>query len=298
MYLILGASGFIGRHLYAYCRKNDIEVLGTYYTHSDNPEWIRFDICKDNLGEICGRYARDRVVDSVVVCGANASIDDCKRNVRDSNELNVYGTKRIISQADALGIKIVFLSSEAVFDGRRGMYTEEDIPNPVTLYGCQKLLTEQYITENLENYLIFRISRAVGSSFGEKDIFDEFYNKIRNSEEIVCLKNQSFCVTEVDDIAEVIVRSLQKGLSGLFHLSSSNYISRYEPARLYADRVFNGYDKITEKEYADIPFLDGRHVLGGLKGDRLAAVSGICYKSTTEIMNRYIRTKNEATNTI
>lgn len=65
-----------------------------------------------------------------------------------------------------------------MFDGRKGMYTEDDIPNPITLYGRKKLQIEQYMIENLNDYFIFRISKATGSSFGEKDFFDEFYNKI------------------------------------------------------------------------------------------------------------------------
>lgn len=85
----------------------------------------------------------------------------------------MWQVQKILAKANKLGIKSIFLSSEAVFDGRKGMYTEEDIPNPITLYGKQKLQIE-----NLNDYLIFRISRATGSSFGEKDIFDEFYNKI------------------------------------------------------------------------------------------------------------------------
>lgn len=99
-----------------------------------------------------------------------------------------------------------FLSSEAVFDGETGMYSEEDIPNPITLYGRQKLQIEQYIMRNHNNYLIFRISRAVSCQFGEKDIFNEFYQKIVSNEEILCLKNQSFCLTEVHDIAVGIIK--------------------------------------------------------------------------------------------
>jgi dTDP-4-dehydrorhamnose reductase len=287
MYLIIGASGFIGKHLYEYCKKNQVNVLGTYHTHADNPEWIRFDICSDDLRTFCHTYLQDYVPEAVIVCGANASIDSCKRNEAESNRLNVEGTKRILAQADEMSIKSVFLSSEAVFDGRKGMYSEEDEPNPITLYGSQKLQIEQYLVQNVKDYLILRISRATGSSFGEKDIWGEFYNKIVNKEDIICLKNQSFCLTEVDDIAQCIVMSLRKNIKGVYHLSSPNYISRYELAKLYANKIFGGYDRIYEKEYGEIPFLDNRHIFGGLNGEKLENIIGFKFKNIKEMLNTY-----------
>lgn len=289
MYLIIGAYSFIGRHLFYYCKENDIDVLGTYYTHGYDAEWVRFDLCTDNLSGICQEYL-DKAPKVIIVCGANTSIDGCKNNEAESNRLNVAGTKRILKQAWEMGVKCVFLSSEAVFDGCTGMYTEEDSPNPVTLYGRQKLQIEQYMCCELEDFLIFRISRAVGTCYGEKDIFDEFYRKIINNEDVTCLKNQKFCLTAVDDIVQGIVKALRQDIKGLYHLSSANYISRFELANLYAEKIFGGYGKIREKEFHDMPFYDNRHVYGGLKGNKLADLLEIHYMDIVEIMDRYADT--------
>lgn len=290
MYLIIGASGFIGRHLYDYCIKNGKSVLGTYCMHSDNPKWVHFDICRDSLREILTKYADGEIPEAIIVCSANGSIDGCKRNENISYQLNVAGMQRVIGEVGELGVKCVFLSSEAVFDGKKGMYEEKDITNPVTLYGQQKVQIEQYISRNLKKYLIFRISRAVGSQFEEKDIFSEFYNKIVHEEEIVCLKDQSFCLTEVGDIAQGIVKALELGLNGLFHLSSANYISRYELAQLYAKKIFGKYDKIIEKDILDMNFLDNRHIFGGLNGKKLADILEINYLEVDDILNKYMKT--------
>ncbi|MCM1236720.1 MAG: sugar nucleotide-binding protein [Ruminococcus flavefaciens] len=289
-YLIIGASSFIGRHLYRYCKKENIDVLGTYYSCPYNDEWIKFDLCTDSLRVVCKDYLDGVRPNAVIICSANTNIDDCKRDERASNYFNVFGTKRILEQAEQLGIKSVFLSSEAVFNGKRGLYTERDEPSPVTLYGKQKLQIEQYMAQNIKQFLIFRISRAVGGCFGEQDIFNEFYNKIINQEEIICLKNQSFCLTEVDDIAKCIINALINNINGLYHLSSANYISRCELACLYAEKVFGGYNKIIEKEYDEIAFLDNRHVYGGLRGDKLADLLGIQFMNIAEILDKYVST--------
>ncbi len=291
MYLIIGASGFIGRHLYKYCKTNGIEVLGTFFSHAGQEDLVRFDICKDSVADICHKYTGGKLPKTVIICSANTSIDNCMKNQKESNALNVIHTKRIIDEANNKGIKVVFLSSEAVFDGKKGMYKEEDSPKPVTIYGRQKLQIEQYICQTLSDYLILRISRAVSSVFDETDIFHEFYIKIKHQEEIVCLKDQSFCLTEVNDIAQMIVVAIQKELRGLYHLSSSNYITRYQLAKYYANKVFGKeYKKIIEKEYELLPFVDNRHILAGLNGTKLAKLLGIDYTSLDEILNRYLKT--------
>ena len=290
MYLVIGASSFIGRHLYEYCKKNKLDVVGTYFTHSFNSEWVRFDICQDKLDEFCHVNLGGRVPSAVIICSANASIDRCKRDAYASERLNVDGIQRVLHQADMLGAKSVFLSSEAVFDGEKGMYSEEDIPSPVTLYGSQKLHVEQYMIHNLQQYLVFRLSRAVGSRFGEEDIWNEFHNKIKGQEEIICLRNQSFCPTEVMDIARGIIKSLELGINGIYHLSSANYISRYKLAKLYVKKTIGRYEKIIEKEYNEFSFLDNRHIYGGLNGNKLANILDVHYMSIEEILDKYVST--------
>lgn len=291
MYLIIGASSFIGRHLFEYCKSNQIDVLGTYYMHPVYDEWVQFDLCKDTISSICDKYTGGHLPEAVIICGANTSIDNCRSNEEKSSQLNVEGTKRILDEINSQEIKSVFLSSEAVFDGKRGMYEENDTPNPVTVYGKQKLLIEEYIVQNMENYIIFRISRAVGSTFGKKDIFNELYLKIIQNQEITCLKNQSFCLTEVNDIAQVIIKAVKKDVRGLYHLSSSNYVSRYQLAKLFSKAVFNAeYERIREMEYEKLPFVDNRHVRTGLRGNKLADLLHFRYMDIEEILRKYIET--------
>lgn len=290
MYLIIGASSFIGMHLYQYCKTNRIDVVGTYYKHSYNREWVYFDLLTGDLRMLCQKYLDKKIPEAVIICGANTDIDSCKRDIETSNELNVSSAERIFMQADQLGIKCVFMSSEAVFDGTKGLYSEQDLPNPVTVYGNQKLQVERYMIRNLKRYLIFRISRAAGCSYGENDIFDEFYNKIVNRKEIVCLKDQSFCITDVNDISRCVVESLEKNMNGLYHISSSNYVSRFALANLYAEKIFGGYDRISEKLYEEIPFCDNRHILGGLNGNKLESLLGIHYTDLQKMLDNYYET--------
>lgn len=292
--LIIGASGFIGRHLYQYCKQAGICAAGTYYQNKTDNEYIFFDMYRQSFADLLERMPENFCLKemTVILCGANASIDSCKLNEKLSYILNVQRTKEILAELQQLKIKTVFLSSEAVFEGEKGLYTEEDIPNPITAYGRQKFEIENYILGNIKNALIFRISRAVGSCFGEKDIFNEFFQKICKNEKIICLKNQSFCLTEVDDISKAIVLAVSRDLQGLYHVSSDNYITRYELARLFSKEVFNGrgLGLVEEKDFEEINFVDNRHVKGGLNGALLKKYINMEYMDLNTIIRKYKKT--------
>ena len=202
MYLIIGASSLIGRHIAKYCKDTKKDFVGTYFSHKYDCTDLYFDLQNDNFSSLISKLPKNSIENlKMIICSANARIDYCYAHKEETYALNVLATKRLINQAVKIGVKPIFLSSEAVFDGKKGLYTEEDKPFPINEYGRQKLEIENFLLNDVENALIFRISRAVGAKFREIDIFSDFYNKIKCDEPINCLKDQSFSLTEVNDIA-------------------------------------------------------------------------------------------------
>ena len=144
MYLIIGASSFIGRYLYDYCRKMNIKVFGTYHQNSYDKNWIKFDLGQDDLNAFIHMHLSDEKPEVIIICSANTSIDQCKNYEAESYQLNVLNTQRLIAQAQSMKIKIVFLSSESVFDGYKGLYDESDLPNPVTKITGRRIYYAKY----------------------------------------------------------------------------------------------------------------------------------------------------------
>lgn len=287
MIIIIGASGFIGSHIYELCIRFGRRTLGTCF-HA-RAGMIQFDMRDQSMSDLLDKanITNTDSIEALIVCSADASIDHCFLNKDYSYALNVAGTKRLLDEASQLGIKTVFFSSEAVFDGKKGFYRETDKVCPITLYGFQKVEIEQYIEKNVENCLVLRVSRAVGNNFCEKDIFHEFLQKIDVGKEIKCLRGQTFSLTWVGDIAKATILSLDKGMVGLYHLSNSSMITRYELACQYAKVICGIYEKINEYTYKDLPFADQRHVLAGLDGTKLAYALGMKFKSVAEILEDY-----------
>ena len=113
MYLIVGASSFIGRHLYEYCKISGIDVYGTFFTHSYCSDWIKFDICQQKIQDIYCKFFSGKKLDAVIICSGNSSIDSCKKNENESYCINVLCMKKLLTDVEQLGAKCVFLSSEA-----------------------------------------------------------------------------------------------------------------------------------------------------------------------------------------
>lgn len=288
MILIVGASGFIGESLYKYCKDNNIAVCGTYF--NDKVDGLKyFDIVSGNIGQFIEENGINKNGLIAIICSAIVNIDKCKKNIGLSRSINNDNTKRIIGDLNEINAKIVFFSSEAVFDGESGPYDEDSKPNPVTEYGSQKLEVEKYIIENVRKYLILRVSRACSSSFGKKDIFEEFYQSVKQNKEINCLEGQSFTLTDVNDIARITVKASMNGLNGLYHVSSGNLVTRYDLACEYIKRFFQGYDKIYNKKYEELSFLDNRHISCGLIDRKLALYLNEKYLDMNEIFEKYER---------
>lgn len=287
MILIIGASSFIGEYIFNCCIKKNVGCIGTY-AHTCKKGFYSFNLLRDTLSEWLEKNALRQKIETIIICSANASIDNCKINEKESFLINVLKTRNLVKDADSMGIKVIFLSSEAVFDGKRGMYKESDIPNPLTLYGKQKFELENFIQQNIKSYLIFRISRAVSCISEGKDIFKEFKEKVKNEEEIACIKGQSFSLTDVRDIAECIIEAERLQLDRqIYHISNNSFISRMELAKIYTDKFYGGYDKIVEKELSEFKFADSRHILGGLDGSKLNKLTKTKMKTIEDIFNEY-----------
>lgn len=284
-YLIIGASGFIGGAIYKYCKKLNLEVYGTYRSCYESDNLLRFDQIYESLNDLIRKYKIEDFNDfAVIMCAANTSIDSCKEDEYSSRLLNVISTKKVVNEILELGGKPVFLSSEAVFDGKRGLYSELDTPCPITVYGNQKLEVENYILNSTDECLIFRISRAVSSVRGDGDIFDDFRDKILRGEPITCIENQSFNPTEVGDIAKCVILACERRLNGIYHIANRTYISRAELARFYSAEVLHKKAYIVEKGIGEMHFLDNRHIYGGLNAEKIENVLNFRFKELQDIL--------------
>lgn len=228
--LIIGASGFVGQELYRLALEKGIETKGT--SASGRNGFLPFRLNCDSLEDLleASNYQEDEEI-CAVLAGAITNIQQCFQNPDLSRAVNVIGMIRLIQGLFHKRIKMLFLSSDMVFDGQKGAYTETDKTNPLCTYGQQKKEVEDYLLKYCPDALIYRLAKQVSIDQRKGNLFTELYNQYRNGNTIRCIDGLCFNPTDVRDTAECILQGLDTHLCGLYHVAPSTAYTRYRLAQ-------------------------------------------------------------------
>jgi len=173
----------------------------------------------------------------VIHCGGITDTDFCEKEKQFSWRVNVGGIENLMSYFDG---KIVYFSTDYVFDGAKPPYSEESEPNPINYYGFTKLKAEEMVLKR-EGNLVVRVSGLFGVNFFN----NKFINKIRNGK-IETFNNLFSTPTYINDVVKNISELIK--LSGIVHLSSQERFSRYDFLKVCIDR-FGFSTLISPKNY-------------------------------------------------
>lgn len=289
-YIVIGASSFIGSNLYNYFNKKDFPVIGTR-NQSNNSKLYKFELGRDAIENILDLNMLGKEGACAIICSAITSIDWCYLNEKKSYNVNVVATKELIKILNLYGIKCVFLSSEAVFDGKKeGYYTELDQVNPVTVYGKQKVEIEEYILQNHKSNTIVRISRAISDKYCINehcnDLLSSFWKNCLEMKPILCIRNQSFTPTYVMDLVKSILICIENNLNGIYHISNNELYTRAELALKFCE-FYELECEIKEMLPEEIGCKDARHIYTGLNAKKFVDKTGMMFTSVDEVIKRY-----------
>ncbi len=216
--LIVGSSSFIGKNLSKLFKD---EVTLTYFSNKVK-NGVKFDIAKDNITKILEKFN----IDEVLLIGGVVNFNEIKNDVDYSTTINVINMKRIINEISSFGAKVIFFSSESVFDGENGNYSEKSIPNPKFLYGTQKFQIEKYIQEITENYLIFRISKVFSSNSKDNTLITNWLKQLLSNEKILVAEDNIFSPIYIKDCVQIIKNLIDQNETGIFNICSDEQLSR------------------------------------------------------------------------
>jgi len=218
--LILGASGYIGPHLRD--RLGPDNVVATYNS-SPIVNGTHFDALSMRLPEILN--TRTPISHAVILFGAT-NLNECAKNVEETQALNVDGIVRVIKDLIDAKIRVVFCSSDSVFDGISGNYSETDPPNPIVQYGIQKLEVERFIQDHCDDFCIIRPTRVYGTTLGDGSLFTSWISSLKNNELIKVATDQIMCPILMSDLTMGINKLLDLSATGIYHLAGPVVNSR------------------------------------------------------------------------
>jgi len=167
--------------------------------------------------------------------------------------INVEGTRNVVTAAKKTGKKVIYISTDFVFDGTSDFYNEDDEPNPVNWYGYTKHEGEKIVLREGMNSTVLRIAYPYRAQFsGKLDFVRKIIKMLKHHQKVVGLTDHIFTPTFIDDIAEAISIFLEKDLSGIYHVVGSQSLTTYEASKLIA--VTFGFAENIEKSTREIYF--------------------------------------------
>lgn len=277
--LIFGATGLVGHSLWRDWKSRGWDITGTYL-HRPLPGLVKCDVLVPGEAEKLIDSAQPKVV---VLTASNPFVDYCEMHSVETRKINVDATLRITEAAKRIRAKLVFFSTDYVFDGEKGRsYTEQDQLRPHNEYGRQKVMAEAGIQRILANHLILRISGVYGWEFKPKNFVLQLLETIPNKNMKVA-GDLTYNPTYAPDIAAAAADLLDRDAKGIFHVAGSETITRYDFARLAAQVFGLDASRIQSAKAIDLSqtprprcsALDTSKLMGLIQSPPLSASRGL-----------------------
>ena len=233
--LITGANGFAGFYIIEKLLALNHIVIATgkgksRLPFSDHSNFIYEEMDFTNpysIDAVFGKHKPDTVVHS----GAISKPDDCEKNQVLAYIVNVEGTVHLMINAAECKSFFIFISTDFVFDGSKGMYKEEDERHPVNYYGRTKMESEDAVMDYESDWCIVRTVLVYGKpQAGRDNILTVIKNKLEKGEEYNVFDDQVRTPTYVEDLAAAIATIVEKKATGIYHISGEDVITPYQMA--------------------------------------------------------------------
>jgi dTDP-4-dehydrorhamnose reductase len=238
--LVTGANGFLGYYLIQRLLEKDFDVIATGkgacrlpFTNRSRFIYTEMDFTDPySVHDVFQEYQPATVIHG----GAITKPDECELNQWQAYVVNVEGTVTVLLNAAEIKSYFIFLSTDFIFDGEKGMYKEMDTPNPVNYYGRTKLEAEDAVKEYEYDWAIVRTVLVYGKPIlSRSNILTVVKEKLEKGETYNVLDDQVRTPTYVEDLATGIIQIMEKRAKGVFHLSGKDVMTPYQMACKTAD---------------------------------------------------------------
>jgi dTDP-4-dehydrorhamnose reductase len=227
---ITGGSGLLGSKFTEITA--DYELIKTYHSNAEENA-IKLDITDktDVLNKI-----KSLEPDMVIHSAALTNVDYCEDHQKEADQINAQGTLNMVKACEELDAKLIYVSTDFVFDGEKGNYHETDKTNPISYYGLSKLKGEEYVLNSSLKYAIVRVSVLYGwhKNF---NYVTWVINELSDKNQINIVTDEFNSPTYAENAAEAMLKIFSKDKEGIYHIAGDERINRYDFARNIA-RVF------------------------------------------------------------
>lgn len=233
--LVTGVNGFLGSYWLEALLQDGVQIVAT----ASRP--FRADLPNDpnltyRLLDITDSQAVHSLIaserpDAVLHAAALSKPDDCEQDPTRADRVNTTATQYLLQAAESVGSYFCYLSTDFVFDGVRGMYLEEDLPDPVNHYGFTKWQAEKLVEDYPHGWSVVRTVLVYGKPVaGRPNLLTIVADRLRNGETYSVVDDQYRTPTYAGDLASGVSTLIRQRLRGIFHLCGSEMMTPFEMA--------------------------------------------------------------------
>ena len=231
--LITGSNGLLGQKIVRQLKKKNKSFLATSLGVNRNPD------CPNSFYsplDISNQYEVNKVImdynpDAVIHTAAITNVDYCETNPDLCHEVNVTATAYLFEAAQKVGAHFSALSTDFVFDGKKGNYKESDQPNPLSVYAHSKVDAERILINSAyKNWSVVRtiIVFGEGNNLSRSNIVLWAKDALSSGNELNIIDDQFRAPTWADDLAWACIRIAELHKTGIYHISGPETFSIYE----------------------------------------------------------------------
>ncbi len=236
--LLTGAYGQVGTALRRILNDNsDFNLILSSLKTPKGELGISIDVRnKVSINEIFKSFD----IDIIIHLAAMTDVDECEKNPKKAKEININGTKNFCENFEGY---FVYISTDYVFDGKNGPYSENNPVNPINIYGSTKLEAEKLVLSKSGDNLIIRSNVIYDYNMNSKASFLNWViESLKNNKKINVVNDQYNNPTSAESLAIAIIKSINKNLNGVVHWADKELINRYE----FSLRIAKAFDLDTK----------------------------------------------------
>ena len=287
--LVIGGSGLVGSNcLSHFLEQSDVIAVGTYFSYAtasteyfdtlyiDNPK--NFDIAGFDP-------------DVIMHCGALTHVDKCESEVEESYDKTVRSTRNVIELCKTYSARMLYVSTDYVFDGKEGPYDEEASVNPISVYGMHKMEAERLVLNEVPGSVVIRITNVYGDEERDKNFVARIAKACIEGKELDLKLPVDQYATPVNaaDVARALFLLANDGKSGIYNIASTDFFNRVELVEKIQTHFPGNKISFESVTTAELGQPAPRPLMGGLKTDKfMQAYPDFVFSTVDDYLNKFV----------
>ena len=247
--LITGSNGLLGQKLLHKLRvDNSVEFIATSrgenrVSEQSNYKYIDLDITDETA---VAQIITEQNPNVVINTAAMTNVDLCEEEKSECDDLNVNAVQYLADACEKIEAHLIHISTDFIFDGEDGPYSEEDEPNPLSYYGLSKLKSEQLLQAHSVKWTVLRtiIVFGVGENLSKGNIVLWAKGALEKGDPLNIIDDQFRAPTLAEDLADICILAAKKKALGIFNASGKDIMSIYEIVERIAKHYGNSTDNL------------------------------------------------------